>query len=401
MNKIRNVAIAGAGIGGLTVALGLAYKRINVTVFEQTSVLIEVGAGLQISPNAMRVLRKFDLEEALRPYAFVPQQATIRNFKSGKYYLKTPLGKTAEIRYGAPYWHLHRADLHRVLVAACKNAGVVIHLGVDVTGYQMSEKYREVHLLLGDGSRHETDLIIGADGIHSVIRDQMHGKKKPTFMGQVAWRGVIPIDQLNTVNIQPDACIWVGPGRHLVTYCIRNGKLVNFVAVEECSDWRSKSWWKKGDVHELRAAFSGWHSQVTELLSAADSTFLWALNGYSSLANWYQGQVALLGDACNPMLPFMAQGAAMAIEDAYVLTESVVNDTLYDALSCYEILRKSRATSIQQMSKENAALYHMHGGAFGRMKLNIVRMASKFAPSVIQSKLDFVYGYDVIKAMSS
>lgn len=398
MNKIKDVAIAGAGIGGLTVALGLARKRIDVTVFEQASVLGEVGAGLQMSPNAMRVLRELGLEEALRPYAFVPQQATIRDFKSGEYYLKVPLGGTAEARYGAPYWHLHRADLHRVLVEACEAAGVVIRLGVDVTGYQVSEKDTSVSLLLGDGSKHETDLIIGADGIRSVIRDQMHSKEAPTFMGQVAWRGVVPVERLNAVNIKPDACVWAGPGRHLVTYYLRGGKLVNFVAVEERTDWRSESWREEGDINELRSAFAGWHPEVTELLAAADSTFLWALNGRNRLSTWYQGRVVLLGDACHPMLPFMAQGAAMAIEDAYVLAESVMKNSLPDALACYEIGRKSRATSIQNMSKNNAALYHMHGGVFGRMKLNAVRVASTLAPNVIQSKLDPVYGYDVIKA---
>ncbi|SBS27818.1 6-hydroxynicotinate 3-monooxygenase precursor [Marinomonas spartinae] len=401
MNKIKDVAVAGAGIGGLTVALGLAQQGVDVTIFEQASVLAEVGAGLQMSPNAMKVLRQFGLEDTLRPYAFEPQQATIRHFKSGEYYLKAPLGQAAIDRYGAPYWHLHRADLHHVLVEACQKAGVTIQLGATVTGYQKSDQQNSVVLCLQDGSQYETDLVIGADGIRSVIREQMLGKQAPDFMGQVAWRGVVPVSKLNAIHVQPDACVWAGPGRHLVTYYLRGGEWVNFVAVEERGGWQSESWREEGDINELRSAFAGWHPEVTELLLAADSTFLWALNGRSSLRTWFQGRVVLLGDACHPMLPFMAQGAAMAIEDAYVLVASLMSKPLPDALASYEILRKPRAVRIQNMSKDNTGLYHMHGGLFGQMKLNAVKVASQFVPSAIQGKLDPVYGYDVVKAAAA
>ncbi|REG84935.1 FAD-dependent monooxygenase [Marinomonas pollencensis] len=395
MKKVKQVAIAGAGIGGLTAALALAKANFDVTVFEQASQLGEVGAGLQMSPNAMKVLRALGLEEALRSYAFVPQHACIRHYQSGDYYLKSPLGAAAEARYGAPYWHLHRADLHNALLDACLHAGVRVTLGCRVENYKDQED--KVSFSLSNGEQYQADLLIGADGIRSMVREQMHGQESPRFMKQVAWRGVVPVSELDGVKIQPDACVWVGPGRHFVSYYIRGGKLVNFVAVEERGDWQQESWREEGDINELRSAFSGWHPEVTGLLANAETTFLWALNGRDELTAWHQGRVVLLGDACHPMLPFMAQGAAMAIEDAHVLSQCLEQYTRAQALARYEALRKPRASKIQAMSKENAGLYHMHGGLAGRIKLQAIRAAGQFMPQVIAHKLDPVYGFDVTK----
>jgi salicylate hydroxylase len=400
VRQISRVLIAGAGIGGLSSALALAKQGIKVIVCEQASSLGEVGAGLQISPNAMKVLRKLGLEAKLRPFVFVPQHATIRDFKTGDYYLKVPLGEHASSRYSAPYWHLHRADLHSVLVQACLEAGVELLLNATVTHYAKNTELNQVNLFLKDGRILSADLLIGADGIRSKIREQMLGPERPTFMGQVAWRGVIPVSELRT-TIQPDACVWAGPGRHFVSYYLRGGDYVNFVAVEERSDWQSESWREEGDVEELKRAFAGWHPEVSDLLASASSTFLWALNGRRELSTWHEDRVVLLGDACHPMLPFMAQGAAMAIEDAYVLAQCLSRYSIGDALIKYEQVRKPRTTKIQQMSKANAGLYHMHGGAFGKMKLKALQTVSRFVPRVIQSKLDAVYGYDATKDISS
>ncbi|WP_111638156.1 FAD-dependent monooxygenase [Marinomonas shanghaiensis] len=396
MDQLSHVVIAGAGIGGLCAALALARQGIQVVVCEQAATLSEVGAGLQVSPNALKVLQHLGVEAELRPFAFVPEHAAIRDYKTGEYYLKSPLGAVAESRYGAPYWHLHRADLHRVLVEACLQADVSLVLNAEVVRYYEDPEHQQVSLLLEDGREFRADLLIGADGIRSKIREQMLGQERPTFMGQVAWRGVIPVSDL-TVDVKPDACVWVGPGRHFVSYYLRGGDYVNFVAVEERSDWLSESWREEGNVDELKRAFADWHPEVSELIQSARSTFLWALNGREALPTWHQGRVVLLGDACHPMLPFMAQGAAMAIEDGYVLAKCLFRHRLNDALPQYERLRKPRATAIQQMSKANAGLYHMHGGVLGKMKLKALQAAGRFVPTVIQSKLDAVYGYDVIK----
>lgn len=396
MGQVNCVVIAGAGIGGLCAALALAKQGVRVVVCEQAASLGEVGAGLQISPNALKVLRQLGLESELSQFVFKPQHAAIRDYKTGEYYLKSPLGKQAEARYGAPYWHLHRADLHQVLAAACAKAGVELVLNAVVIGYRENTELKQVCLLLEDGREFCADLLIGADGIRSKVREQMLGQECPIFMGQVAWRGVIPVSDL-TVDVKPDACVWAGPGRHFVSYYLRGGDYVNFVAVEERSDWRSESWREEGDVEELKRAFADWHPEVSELIKSASSTFLWALNGRDELPTWHKGRVVLLGDACHPMLPFMAQGAAMAIEDGYILAKCLSNYALSDALLKYEQVRKPRATKIQLMSKANAGLYHMHGGVFGRMKLKALQAAGRFAPSVIQSKLDAVYGHDVTK----
>lgn len=398
MTKIHKTLVVGAGIGGLTCALALAKRGMLVTVCEQAACFSEVGAGLQIGPNAMHVLRALGLEEDLKALAYTPNFASIRHYKTGEYYLKTPLGSAIEKKYGAPYWHLHRADLHAILVQACEAAGVEILLNAQVKSYQEDAGGQGVKLYLENGWEIAADLVVASDGVKSSIRQQMLGMDKSTFMGQVAWRGLIPVESLSSIKIQADASVWAGPGRHFVSYYVRGGQYINFVAVEERNAWHSESWREEGDVNVLRQAFAGWHPEVTELLKCVKSTFLWSLNGRSELPFWHKGPVVLLGDACHPMLPFMAQGAAMAIEDAYILAECVSGATsaesLEQALQAYEQHRKPRTSKVQAMSKANAGLFHMHGGVLGLCKLKALKQVSHFVPSVVENKLDFVYGYN-------
>ncbi|MCV2401581.1 FAD-dependent monooxygenase [Marinomonas sp. C2222] len=393
MGQIEQVVISGAGIGGLTAALAFAKFGMRVTVCEKAEKFGEVGAGLQISPNAFKVLRALEIDKELQAYAFAPQNASIRDYQSGTYYLKVPLGDQAVSDYGAPYWHLHRADLHKVLVQLCEKAGVTLKLNSEVVRYEQVPHGQGVRVHLADGRQLETDLLIGADGIHSKIRDLMLGLENPLFMKQVAWRGIVPVSNLK-VDIKPDACVWVGPNRHFVTYYLRGYEYVNFVAVEERDDWLSESWVEEGNVNQLKAAFSNWHPEVKAILDSVDESFLWALKGRDELPTWFENRVVLLGDSCHPMLPFMAQGAAMAIEDAYVLAKQVSKYPLDEALMRYELERKPRVTRIQNMSQNNAALYHMHGGVLGKIKLNGLRAVSSVVPAVVKSKLDFIYGYN-------
>lgn len=398
MANKRKIIVAGAGIGGLTAALALAKQGFFVTVCEQSACFSEVGAGLQMGPNAMHVLRALALTESLQTAAFVPQHACIRHYKTGEYYLKTPLAGSIEEKYGAPYWHLHRADLHTVLVQACEDAGVEIVLNARLLAYQELNDGQGVKVKLENGWEMSADLLVAADGVKSLVRHQMLGEDPASFTGQVAWRGLIPVEDLSGLDIQPDACVWAGPGRHFVSYYLRGGKFVNFVAVEEREAWHSESWREEGDVAILQQAFAGWHPQVSELLKCVKSTFLWSLNGRSELPRWHQNGVVLLGDACHPMLPFMAQGAAMAIEDAYILAKCLGAQqqavSLTPALAKYEAMRKPRATQVQAMSRANAGLFHMHGGPFGVLKLKALQQVSHLMPQVVQKKLDFVYGYD-------
>ncbi len=387
-----HIVVVGAGIGGLTLALGLAKQGFQVRVFEQSKALSEVGAGLQLSPNAMKVLRSLGLETALESHSFAPEYACIRDYKSGSYYLRSPLGQEVINRYGAPYWHVHRGDLHAELVQACYANDVDIELDHKVLGYRNERNGASILL---EGKTEWADLLIGADGIHSKVRELMLGIEAPLFTGQVAWRGTVPVNAIKNVQVQPDATVWAGPNQHVVTYYLKGGELVNFVAVEERAEWLQESWRQEGDVKDLRQKFSGWHPEVTEILAACESSFVWALNSRPTLSKWSDGAVTLLGDACHPMLPFMAQGAAMAIEDAYVLANLLGKGSFSQAFNDYEAIRKPRVTAIQQLSRENAGLYHMHGGLTGQLKLKALSLASRYVPSIVHSKLDRVYGYDV------
>ncbi|MCZ2721016.1 FAD-dependent monooxygenase [Marinomonas sp. 15G1-11] len=398
--------IVGGGIGGLCAALSLTKQGFLVSVFEQSKSLGEVGAGLQMTPNAMKVLTALGLLEQIKKVSFSPENAVIRHYQTGKKFLNVPLGEGCCSRYNAPYLHLHRADLHRILLAEAKGQGVIFHLNSKVVQFEQDD--RQVSITMESGETFSGSMLIGADGIRSKVLEQLQkslsfqcNHKPPIFTGQVAWRGTIATDLLPKGLIKPDATVWAGPGRHFVTYYLRGGKMVNFVAVEERSQWTNESWNTAGDVEQLKSAFSGWHSEVTQLLAAADETFLWGLFAREPLSKWHLNRVVLLGDACHPMLPFMAQGAAMAIEDAFVLAKELSGVVLENsqnveqALTRYTHQRLPRTSKVQAMSKANADLYHMKGGALGRLRLNTIGMVTSTLPSVVNVKLDPVYGLDV------
>lgn len=386
---ITTANIAGAGLGGLASALALSKIGVRVSVFEQALALTEVGAGIQLSPNAMHVARWLGIDDQIIRVGFEPEAALIRDYRTGKRYMNAPLTDMCQRRYGAPYIHIHRADLLMILTEAAVKAGVVIETGADVQGYDASRD--RAAFLLGEGLSADADLLIGADGLGSKVREQMLGAEAPEFTGQVAWRGLIPAHILPDGLVAPGATVWAGPGRHFVTYYVRGGDLVNIVAVEERADWRDESWTHPGDPAALRTVFDGWHPDVTTLIDHLDQCFLWALFGRKPLPTWSDGPVALLGDACHPMLPFMAQGAAMAFEDAFVLAKCVeANPSLTSALQRYEDLRKPRATKIQAKARANADLFHMNGL---RAKASL-HAASLLPARTALAPLDWIYGFD-------
>jgi salicylate hydroxylase len=400
MNVAKKIVIAGAGIGGLCAALALAKKGFDVSVYEKSAHIAEVGAGLQLSPNAMHVLRELGLVDALEGTAFRPQSAVMRHFQNGKTYFTVPLGQRAVQKYGADYLHIHRADLHIALMRECEKLKVKVHLGQAIQGYDQDGPHVNVHFNQGESVG--ADVLVGADGIKSVVQACMLGSTPSQFTGQVAWRGVIDSKKLPKGLIAPNANLWVGPGKHFVSYYLRGGDLINFVAVQERNDWHNESWNEKGDVHELRAAFTGWHSEVSRLLEAASDCFLWALFDRPPLQQWSQKNVTLLGDACHPMLPFVAQGAAMAIEDSFVLAQCLTDsENTQEALKKYESLRLPRTASIQQNARKNAALYHM-SSPIEKAKLSILSGLSGLGLSdkMAASKLDYVYGHNVVTKVS-
>jgi salicylate hydroxylase len=397
----KKYVVAGAGIGGLCAALALAKSGAETAVYEKSTQLAEVGAGLQLSPNAVHVLQSLGIADEVKAKAFSPYSAVMRHYQTGKTYFRIPLGGAAIKKYGADYLHIHRADLLTVLYNACENMGVNIHLAQAIQGYQHASQ--NLTIQFENGESLDADLLIGADGIKSKVQACMLGQTPAEFTGQVAWRGVVAASKLPKGLIKPNANLWVGPGKHFVCYYIRGGDLINFVAVQERRDWQKESWNEPGDVNQLRETFNGWHPEVTELLAAAESCFLWALFDRQPLNQWTDNKVALLGDACHPMLPFLAQGAAMAIEDSYVLTHCLASDRhTQTALQAYQNIRLPRTRQIQLNAHKNAGLYHM-SSPIEQVKLAILSGLSSIglSDSVAANKLDSIYDYNIVKQLSS
>ncbi|MDF1722539.1 MAG: FAD-dependent monooxygenase [Minwuia sp.] len=391
MNDL-DILVAGAGIGGLTAALCLAARGFRVQVVEQSDRITEIGAGIQISPNGNRVLHSLGLKQALEAVAFLPRQTERRDWYTGEVLAGGPLGDAVAERYGFPYYHIHRADLIRVLGdAASRSPRISLQTGVRIQGFTQDES--GVRLSLADGSTLPAEALIGADGIRSVVRDDLFAAEAPTFTGNIAWRSLIPVGNLPPGLVRPAATAWWGPGRHFVHYYVRGGDYVNCVAVVEKDGWEVESWTERGDIEELKADFAGWHADIGTLIHAMDpdACFKWALFDRPPMPSWGEGRVTLLGDACHPTLPFMAQGAVMAIEDAAVVAGCLSADPdPATAFWQYEGLRKERTAAIQFGSRRNAHLFHMHGAA--------AQDRNRDAAARHRQTLEWLYTYDALTA---
>lgn len=400
--------IAGGGIAGMAAALALARAGWEVELFEQAPALGEVGAGLQLGPNATRVLRWLGVLDAVAPRAVRPEAAELRDGESGRLLFRLPLGAAAEARWGAPYLVAHRADLHSALRGAVQAAGARVVLGRRVTGYAARPEGAALHFE-ADAARSGA-LVIGADGIRSALREQLNGPEVPVFSGRVAWRGLVPAAALPS-GAAPVVTVWAGPGRHVVTYPVRRGELVNFVAVEERAEWTAEGWSVPGEPARLRAAFAGWSEPVTTLLGAVRETFVWGLFQREAQIRWVNGCVALIGDAAHPMLPFLAQGAAMALEDVAVLAGQVAQareapeETRPGALAAsllgYERLRWPRVRRVVERSEENGRLFHRRAGPLATAALSLGGRLSAAQPGLAARAFDWLYGYDAVAAGGS
>ena len=383
--SIRNIDISifGGGIAGLATATALAQRGADVTVLEQSTVLGEVGAGLQISPNGVAVLAALGLKERAAAVASVPEAVELRDMATGSVVAMLPMGRAAEQRWGRPYWQFHRADLLAVLEYGALAAGVDIQLGHKV------ESIKDV----------DAAVIIAADGVRSNIRAEVFGGKPATFTGQVAWRGTIPAERLPIVAAKNVATVYMAPGRHLVTYPVRGGSVVNFVAVEERDNWAEEGWNFPDSPENLRKAFVGGGRDVQKILNAVEETFLWGLFDHPILPNWTKDNVAMVGDACHPMLPFLAQGAVMALEDAWVLAREIDSaDDIATGLLEYERICKPRALHVQKAAVFNATAYHLPDGPIRMVAHTGLKAWSRFAPSTLLGRFDWLYGADVTKS---
>jgi len=387
----RKVLVAGGGIGGITASLCLARSGWQVEVFEQAPAFAEVGAGIQLSPNCTRVLHSLGLQDALRAQACLPEGTQFRHWRSGRVIAESKLGEHVVAKYGMPYYHIHRGDLLRVLVdAAAAESAITLHTDARVDGFVQDAS--QVALQVG-GADHHGDLVVGADGIRSVIRAGLWGEESPRFTGNVAWRALVPVERLPAGLIRPMSTAWWGPHKHFVHYYVCGGALVNCVCVVEKQGWEIESWTERGDYAELKADFAGWHADIQRLIDNADrdSLFKWALYDRPPMRQWGQGRVTLLGDACHPTLPFMAQGAAMAIEDGAVLAACLAGGGEVGAsLQRYEDLRRARTAGIQNGSRRNATTFHLSG-----IKAWLRNRAVRAARSRVMGDL---YSYNALEA---
>lgn len=365
-----SAAVVGAGMGGLSVATTLRRIGCDVTVYEQASRFSRIGAGIQMLPNSMKVLREIGLEDKLRGFAFAPRSYLNRIGETGETFLDLPM---SEDRYGAPYLCMHRGDLHEALASIVPVES--IQLGKKLVGLEQDDG--KVRLAFADGSRAEADIVIGADGLHSTVREILLGPETPRFSGRVAYRAVYPASLLNR-DLGPVRTKWWGKDRHIVIYYTQKDRSeIYFVtSVPEPAEWLTpESWSAKGDVKELRAAYATFHDEVRAVLDACPDCHKWAILERDPLPRWSDGRAVLLGDACHPMTPYMAQGAATAIEDAAVLARCLGEtggDDPEAAFRLYENHRKPRTSRIQAISSANAWL----------------------KPGETGDNTDWLYGYD-------
>jgi 2-polyprenyl-6-methoxyphenol hydroxylase-like FAD-dependent oxidoreductase len=386
------IIVVGAGIGGLATALALLRQGIDVTVCEQAAELGEVGAGVQLSANATRVLRALGVEAALRARAVEAQSKEVRHWKTGRTWKLFDLGPMSAQRYGAPYLFVHRGDLHAVLAEAVRALKAdAIRLGARGIGVEQSG--RDVTLLLAGGDTARGRLLIGADGVHSAVRAAVFGAGRAQFTGCMAWRAVIPAGRL--VKGMPMAGTnWLGSGRHIVHYPLRRGEVLNFVGLVDRDDWQIESWSTRGAPEDVRADFAGWHEDARAILEAIEEPYKWALMLREPMPAWSRGRVTLLGDACHPTLPDLAQGACMAIEDACVLARCLAASGAdhETAFARYESARIPRTTRI--VTGSAAAKRRFHDSRLGDDAAAERYIAEEWTPERIDERYDWLFRYD-------
>ena len=360
------IAIVGGGLGGLAAALFLRKAGIEATVYEQAPQLREVGAGIVVAPNMVRPLAALGLVQKLEEFAVRLEAAwEFRNWKDGRVLCTQPMGEECERLYGAHCYVAHRADLLNLLLHALPPQQLRLDqrcVGVDQDG-------REAELVFESRSGVKTklaaDVVIGADGIHSAVRPAVSPKVDARFSGLCAFRCLVPAAQAPAMALRPVQSLWLGPGRHFVHYPISGGRLVNFVAIVPAGNWRAESWTADGAIADLIREFDGWDERVRQMILSASETKRWAMYDREPLQRWTDGRVTLLGDAAHAMLPFFAQGAAQAIEDAVALAECLGGANAAsagDALLRYESIRRPRASKVQEMSRGREIQNHLPDG---------------------------------------
>ncbi|WP_146345208.1 FAD-dependent monooxygenase [Phaeobacter marinintestinus] len=384
----QHIIVIGGGIGGLAAALAFRQRGASVTVLEQAEAVTEVGAGLQISPNGFAVIRALELDAALAQNSVRARAVVLRDYRKPGEVLRLDLARFAADQH---FRFVHRADLITILANAARDAGVQIRLLQKVASVEAGP---EPVVRLCSGADKRADLVIGADGLHSKAREALNEPDSPVFTGQVAWRAIVP----NDPGLPAEAQVFMGPGRHMVCYPLRGGSVVNIVAAQERAEWATESWSHRDDPKNLRRAFSEFDGTARALLERVEDVALWGLFRHPVAETWHKGRVAILGDAAHPTLPFLAQGANMALEDAWVLADCLDGaETTGAGLSAYQARRRDRVVRAIKAANGNAWKYHLsippvRGAAHLALKLG-----GRLAPKRMLGQFDWLYRHDVTR----
>jgi salicylate hydroxylase len=392
MTRAPRIAIVGGGIGGLAAALALERRGVEAIVCEQSPALSEIGAGLNLTPNAIKALRALGVENEVNAIASGSEFLNIRSWKSGRYISRMRRGDFRQ-KFGAPNLSVHRADLLGVLSGALKSTDIRVGKRcVSVEG-----RDRVAVARFADGSEVEANIVVGADGIHSVVRNSLFGADAPRFTGCICWRGMAPASAVPPdINIQ-DGALWMGPHGHVVHYPVRRGELLNIVAHFDSDAWTEESWTRECDVSEPASTYAGWNPELTRLYPCSERWYKWALYDRDPLERWSRGRATLLGDSAHAMLPYLGQGAAMAIEDAYALAAMIARqpEDLDGALAAYERIRAPRAKAAVLGSRARAKENHLPS-RFAQIKRDLkFALRERFGRDNTAFQVAWLYAYDI------
>jgi salicylate hydroxylase len=393
MSSPGKIIVVGGGIGGLTAALALLRRGLDVEVHEQSTELKEVGAGIQTSANGTRVLHALGLEQALTRVQVIPSHREIRHWSTGETWSWFELGATSARRYGTPHIMMHRGDLQGILADAVRTLKPdAIALGKRCVAVSQADDH--VTVRYESGETVQAAFVIGADGIHSKVRACLFGADRPQFTGCVAWRGLVPMEHLPAHLRQMQGTNWLGPSAHVLHYPVRRGELMNFISFVERDDWQVESWMVKGTTEELANDFRGWHADVHAIIRNIEAPFKWALMVRPPMERWSEGRITLLGDACHPTLPFLGQGGVMAIEDGYVIAACLAKyfSDSARALARYEEIRRDRTATVVRKSHENRR--QAFSPALADPNEVAASVARDWQQVRVKERLDWLYDYD-------